>query len=64
MKVAELIRLLEEEGWQLARIRSSHRQFRHPSNPGIVTVAGKPSVDIPPGTLSAILRQAGLKKAR
>lgn len=62
MKVAELIRLLEQDGWRLARTKGSHRQFKNPSRPGRVTVAGKPSLDIPPGTLNAILKQAGLKK--
>ena len=61
MKVRELIRLLETDGWYLARTRGSHRQFKHPQKPGTVTVAGRPSLDIPPGTLNAILRQAGLK---
>lgn len=61
MKVRDLIKLLEADGWVLARIRGSHRQFHHPNKPGTVTVAGKPSVDIPPGTLSNVLKQAGLK---
>ncbi|MBI1737513.1 MAG: type II toxin-antitoxin system HicA family toxin [Candidatus Rokubacteria bacterium] len=62
MKVAELIRLLEGDGWRLARTRGSHRQYKHPNKSGTVTVAGKPSLDIPPGTLNSILKQAGLKK--
>ncbi len=62
MKVRELIRLLEEDGWRLARTRGSHRQFKHPNKPGTVTVAGQAGVDVPPGTLNAILKQAGLKK--
>jgi predicted RNA binding protein YcfA (HicA-like mRNA interferase family) len=62
-KVGELIRLLEEDGWRLARTRGSHRQYKNPNKPGTVTVAGKPSLDVPPGTLNAILKQAGLKKA-
>jgi predicted RNA binding protein YcfA (HicA-like mRNA interferase family) len=62
MKVGELIRLLGENGWNLIRTRGSHRQFRNPSMPGTVTVAGKLSLDVPPGTLSSILKQAGLKK--
>jgi predicted RNA binding protein YcfA (HicA-like mRNA interferase family) len=62
MKVGELIRGLEEDGWRLIRTKGSHRQFRNPGKPGTVTVAGKPSLDVPPGTLSAILKQAGLKK--
>ena len=62
MKVKDLIRLLEEDGWELARTRGSHRQFKHPGKPGTVTVAGKARLDVPPGTLNAVLKQAGLKK--
>ncbi len=62
VKVVELIRLLEQDGWRLVRTKGSHRQFKNVSRPGTVTVAGKPSLDIPPGTLNSILKQAGLKK--
>jgi predicted RNA binding protein YcfA (HicA-like mRNA interferase family) len=62
LKVRELVRLLEQDGWQLVRVRGSHRQFRHSRKPGTVTVAGKSGVDVPPGTLNAVLKQAGLKK--
>jgi len=62
MKVRRLIKLLEADGWHQARMRGSHRQFRHSFKPGTVTVAGKPNVDIPPGTLNNMLKQAGLKK--
>ncbi len=62
MKVKELIKLLEDDGWVQARMRGSHRQFKHSSKPGTVTVSGKPNVDIPPGTLNNALKQAGLKK--
>ena len=61
MKVRELIKLLEQDGWRQHRMRGSHRQFRHPSKRGIVTVAGHPSADVPPGTLGSVLKQAGLK---
>ena len=61
MKVREIIRMLEHEGWRLARSKGSHRHFKHPLQPGTVTVSGKESVDIPPGTLNSILKQAGLK---
>lgn len=61
MKVRELIKLLAEDGWYQVRMRGSHRQLHHPTKPGTVTVSGKPSVDIPPGTLNSILKQAGLK---
>jgi predicted RNA binding protein YcfA (HicA-like mRNA interferase family) len=62
MKVKELIALLEADGWLLVRTRGSHRQFHHPTKSGTVTVSGKPSVEVPPGTLNSALRQAGLKK--
>jgi predicted RNA binding protein YcfA (HicA-like mRNA interferase family) len=55
MKVRDLVKQLEAEGWYLARTRGSHHQFKHPSRPGTVTVAGKSGVDVPPGTLNAIL---------
>ncbi len=61
MTVREVIKLLELNGWQLVATRGSHRQFKHPDKPGKVTVAGKPCVDVPPGTLNSILKQAGLK---
>ncbi|MBV5337800.1 MAG: type II toxin-antitoxin system HicA family toxin [Deltaproteobacteria bacterium] len=62
MKVSELLRLLAKEGWVLVRQRGSHRQFHNANKPGTVTVAGKPSVDVPPATLSSVLKQAGLKE--
>ena len=62
MKVKELLKLLEDDGWVLSRTRGSHRQMKHPTKPGLVTVAGKPSADVPKGTLSAILKQSGLKE--
>jgi predicted RNA binding protein YcfA (HicA-like mRNA interferase family) len=61
MKVREIIRLIEADGWRHARTRGSHRQFNHPTKPGVVTVAGKPGDDLAPGTLNSILKQAGLK---
>jgi predicted RNA binding protein YcfA (HicA-like mRNA interferase family) len=60
--VKDLLAQLADDGWFLARQKGSHRQFHHPTKIGTVTVAGKPSVDIPPGTLNSILKQAGLKK--
>jgi predicted RNA binding protein YcfA (HicA-like mRNA interferase family) len=60
--VKELLAMIEGDGWKLARTKGSHRQYRHPSKPGTVTVAGKPGVEVPPGTLGNILRQAGLRK--
>jgi len=62
MKVKDLIKLLENDGWHLDRMKGSHRQFKHPTRQGTVTVAGKPGSDMPPGTLKAIMKQSGLKK--
>ena len=59
-----MIKLIEADGWRLVRQTGSHRQFRHPSKPGTVTVAGKLSTDVPPGTLVSILRQARLKGSK
>jgi predicted RNA binding protein YcfA (HicA-like mRNA interferase family) len=53
--------MLRNDGWFLVATRGSHRQFKHPSKPGRVTVAGKPSDDLAAGTLNSILKQAGLK---
>ena len=61
MKVRAVIKLIEDDGWIHVRTKGSHRQFKHPGKPGKVTVAGKPSLEIPPGTLNSILKQAGLK---
>jgi predicted RNA binding protein YcfA (HicA-like mRNA interferase family) len=62
MKVGEALRLLQDDGWFLVATRGSHRQFQRPSKPGRVTVPGKPSDDLAPGTLNSILKQAGLKR--
>ena len=52
----------ENDGWLCVRQKGSHRQYHHVSKPGTVTVAGRPSIEVPPGTLNSILKQAGLKK--
>ena len=62
MKVREILRLIEQDGWRLVGTKGSHRQFKHPSKPGRVTIAGKPGDDLGQGTLNSILRQAGLKE--
>jgi predicted RNA binding protein YcfA (HicA-like mRNA interferase family) len=61
MKVAEVLRLLQQDGWYIAAQKGSHRQFKHPSKPGRVTVPGKPSDDLALGTQNSILKQAGMK---
>lgn len=54
--------MLQDNGRALVATRGSHRQFKHPSKAGRVTVPGKPSDDLAPGTLNCILKQAGLKR--
>ena len=61
MKVRDLIKILNADGWRQVRMRGSHRQFRHTSKSGTITVAGNENIDIPAGTLTSILKQAGLK---
>lgn len=60
MKVRDILKVLSSEGWSTVRIRGSHRQLRHPEKEGTVTVAGKPSLELPPGTLKSIVKQAKL----
>ena len=64
MKVGEAMRLIEEDWWFLVATRGSHRQYKHHVKPGRVTIAGKPSDDLAPGTMNSILKQAGLKEQR
>lgn len=61
MKVRDLLGLLQRDGWQIDRTRGSHRQLRHASKPGTVTVSGHASDDVHPKTLKSVLRQAGLE---
>jgi predicted RNA binding protein YcfA (HicA-like mRNA interferase family) len=62
MKVRDVIRRLVDDGWVQVTQKGSHRQFKHPTKPGKVTVPGKPSDDLPEGTYRSIQRQAGLKE--
>ena len=64
MKVRELIKVLETDGWYQVRMKGGHRQFHHPVKHGTITVSGNPGVDIPAGTLASILKHAGLKEQR
>jgi predicted RNA binding protein YcfA (HicA-like mRNA interferase family) len=63
MKYRDLIKQLKADGWFHERTAGSHRQYRHPTKRGTVTVpsGGKLGNEVPPGTLSSVLRQAGLK---
>ncbi|MGD0498783.1 MAG: type II toxin-antitoxin system HicA family toxin [Bryobacteraceae bacterium] len=61
MKVREVIHLLEKHGWLEMRSKGSHRHFKHPNQPLLVTVPGNEGKELAPGTLNAILKKAGLK---
>lgn len=61
MKIRDVIKMLEEDGWYLVRTRGSHRQYKHHTKLGLVTIAGKFGYDLATGTLNSILKQAGLK---
>lgn len=61
MKIKEIIRLIEENGWYHIETKGSHRHYKHPVKSGKVTVAGKLSDEVARGTLNSILKQAGLK---
>lgn len=62
MKVKQIIKIIEQDGWYLARTKGSHRQYKHQIKIGLVTIPGKLSDELAPGTLNSILKQAGLKK--
>jgi predicted RNA binding protein YcfA (HicA-like mRNA interferase family) len=62
MKVRDMIKLIEADGWYLVVTKGSHRQYKHPSKPGRVTIAGHPSHDLAPGTLNSIVKQAQIEK--
>lgn len=64
MKVREVIRMLENDGWYLVATRGSHRQYKHRTKGGRVTVPGKRSDDLAPGTVNSILKQAQLVRER
>ena len=58
MKVRDAIKLIESDGWYLVKSKGSHKQFKHPSKKGRVTIAGHPNHDLAPGTMNSILKQA------
>jgi predicted RNA binding protein YcfA (HicA-like mRNA interferase family) len=64
MKVREVIKLIEADGWYLIKTEGDHRQYKHSIKKGRVTVAGQPSKEVPPGTLSSIFKQAQLSRSR
>jgi len=62
MKVRNVIKMIEADGWYLVATKGSHRQYKHPTKLGRVTIAGRPSHDLAPSTLNSILKQAQLKR--
>jgi predicted RNA binding protein YcfA (HicA-like mRNA interferase family) len=64
MKVRDIIKLIEVDGWFLVATKGSHRQYKHQTKPGRVTIAGHPNDDLAPGTLNSILKQAKLEEAK
>jgi predicted RNA binding protein YcfA (HicA-like mRNA interferase family) len=61
VKVKDVIKKIEKDGWFIVRTKGSHRQFKHKTKKGLVTIAGKPSSELATGTLNSVLKQAGLK---
>jgi predicted RNA binding protein YcfA (HicA-like mRNA interferase family) len=61
VNVKEVIKQLRSDGWQQVKMKGSHRQFKHPERIGRVTVSGKFSDNLAPGTLNSIFKQAGWK---
>ncbi|MBK6766632.1 MAG: type II toxin-antitoxin system HicA family toxin [bacterium] len=58
-RVRDAIKIVEKDGWRLARFVGSHRQFKHPTKAGRVTIPGHPGDELPPGLWVSILKQAG-----
>ena len=64
MKIRDVIKLIEDDGWYLVVTKGSHRQYKHPTKPGRVTIAGHPTDDLAPGTLNSVFKQAQVQKPK
>ena len=64
MKIRQIVKLIEADGWFLVETKGSHRQYKHAHKTGRVTIAGHPGDDLAPGTLNSVLKQAGLRKPK
>jgi len=62
VKIRNVIRLIENDGWKLIVAKGSHRQYKHDGKLGRVTIVGHPGDDLASGTLNSVLKQARLKK--
>ena len=64
MKIRDILKLIDTDGWYLVATKGSHRQYKHPKKAGRVTIAGHSNDDLAPGTLNSILKQAKLKEVK
>lgn len=64
MKIRDIIKLIEKDGWRLVATKGSHRQYKHPQKAGRVTIAGHANDDLAPGTLNSIIKQARLREEK
>jgi predicted RNA binding protein YcfA (HicA-like mRNA interferase family) len=64
MKIRDVIKLIEDDGWYLVITKGSHRQYKHPTKSGRVTIAGHPADDLAPGTLNSVFKQAQVQKPK
>jgi predicted RNA binding protein YcfA (HicA-like mRNA interferase family) len=62
MKVRDIMKRVEANGWYLIRIRGDYRHYKHLTKKGIATISGHPGKDMPVGTLLNVLKQAQLEK--
>ncbi|MCA9875725.1 MAG: type II toxin-antitoxin system HicA family toxin [Anaerolineales bacterium] len=62
MKVRDVVKIIEDDGWYLVRTKGSHRQYKHSQKSGVVTISGNLGKEMPPGTLNSVLKQARLKE--
>jgi len=64
MKVKDIIKRIEKDGWYLVTTKGSHRQDKHINKPGRVTISGNLNDDIAPGTLNSVMKQAQIKEVK
>jgi len=64
MKVKDIIKMIEKDGWYLVTTKGSHRQYKNLNKPGRVTISGHLNDDIAPGTLNSVMKQAQIKGVR
>ena len=64
MKVREVIKLIEADGWYQIKMEGDQRQYKHPTKKGRVTIAGHLRNEVPPGTLSSIYKQAQIERRK